>query len=119
MVQRWAGRGLSYSWSRTVEMGATTLDVVDRVTASREVRAEQLFHLAPLNVTLLQRGREAAAPVGGNVVHVRQQRGHAGQAFALEFLPVMGPGNRVAVSPRLSSRGVGRELVFHVTFSLC
>jgi hypothetical protein len=118
MVHRWDGEELSYTWTRTVELRAKTLEVVDRVEASREVRAEQLFYLAPLNVGLHDQGRAAVVPAGDQVVRLTQQRRHAGGAFRIEFFPVMGRGNRVAESPRLSSTGVGRDLVFHVKLSL-
>jgi hypothetical protein len=118
MVHRWEGEGLAYTWTRAVKSQATTVEVMDRVRASREVSAEQLFYLAPLDLRLLNGGREAAVPVGEQVVRVKQQAGHAGGAFSIGFFPAMGQLNRVAESPRLSSTGVGRDLVFHVTFSL-
>jgi hypothetical protein len=118
MRHRLESPGLSYWWSRTVEMRETTLEVVDRIKASRPVSAEQMFYLAALHVTRPRHGREVVVPVGGKVVHLQQQRRHAGGAFVVEFFPVMGPLNQVTESPRLSSKATGRDLVFHVKFSL-
>jgi hypothetical protein len=117
-------KGLSYTWTREVRLGDRSLTVVDRVTASRPVKARQMWHFPAITVRLpKERGnRQAAIRVGQATVVLRQLGRASGRAapspFAVEYHPAVDADNRISNSPQISSEATGRDITFRVQFRI-
>ncbi|MBT7859439.1 MAG: hypothetical protein HN712_03970 [Gemmatimonadetes bacterium] len=113
-VQR-AGRW-HCTWTRTISLARDEVLINDRLSASKQIEARLLFHLAPMNVVLQAKEGRALAHLAGRDLSVSLCQ--SAEPFRMAYRPAFGPDNHLCVSPELTSEARGRRLRFSTRIGL-
>lgn len=101
---------LRIEWTRTVRVRDAELEVRDRLESSRPVHARQLFHFAPLNLTLDPEHAVASLFWAGEQIRLSTEETALGGPPRLAHHPRIDENNRWTYAPQLSFPASGREL---------
>jgi hypothetical protein len=111
-------RDWQYVWTRTLFLSAKKVRILDRIRASIPVRAEQHFHIAPLNVSLAAKRKKAIIQMERGDVAIERTNGSSRSLFDLTYKPAIGADNRDCASAHLFSMENGRNVDLEVQITL-
>ena len=114
---RYGGKGVRYSWRRTVALDDDTIEITDRLTARRPMKCVLLFHLARCRV---RRGDDGVVARDSRWKLECESRNASGGILRpiVTRRPAVDDTNNLFKSPEISFKQTGRTVVFKTVLRL-
>ncbi len=118
VVAKHQAGNIRIQWTRTVCLRETTLEVTDRLESSEPLRARQLYHFAPLNLTLDTDRSAASTFWNGEQVRLLTETDAPDGPPELSYTPRIDEENRWTYAPQVSFPAAGRNLAWRTRLAV-